>query len=602
MAIWIDNDLFDYVKTYIKQNWPEKKVKGSFRPHSWQSSRYIQVSTSIKSMDIHYEYYLGKVQIHFEGLFQTEEYKPLLQYLQEQIPSGDEFEWRKWQNMDQGLCESSSEINSWDDLNNTFRSIINSFDPIIDSFITNNEELFPNQGIVEYIPDLSYKIQSVPANSELDTSVKTIDKIPFYNLVIPTYQRPYKWTAKNVNQLISDIVAFRENNSYRLGTLVLYNNEIVDGQQRIVTLSLILTNILKRLSDSKMASIYDSFIENLNQFVSKTKFSNRYSLHNIIENIHVIEDRENDLTKDVLDFILHKCEFVVIELKNISEAFQFFDSQNARGKDLEAHDLLKAYHLRELFNISDFDSLNIDIWQKQRTEFLKDVFLMLFRAKRWSQGKSARDFSKKDIDIFKGISIRDGKRYPFYQMEIIAHVFSTMYSNDYARQIDQNKMEYPFNLDDQIVNGSRFFDMIRHYIELYCQVQNMSIDLHGSAKEIMTIIKDYNGMERTGDNYVKSMFYTLLLYYVDRFGWEEMDKVIPKFFIWAYTLRLESQAVQLISIDKYSTDYCSMFSWVHEAKTPYDIINLSQPNIASKSCTKCEEIESMFIKLNKYKK
>lgn len=39
--------------------------------------------------------------------------------------------------------------------------------------------------------------------------------------------------------------------------------------------------------------------------------------------------------------------------KDISEAFQFFDSQNARGKALYPHDLLKAYHLREMAGVSE---------------------------------------------------------------------------------------------------------------------------------------------------------------------------------------------------------------------------------------------------------
>ena len=74
--------------------------------------------------------------------------------------------------------------------------------------------------------------------------------------------------------------------------------------------------------------------------------------------------------------------FRSIELSDISEAFQFFDSQNARGKDLEAHDLLKAYHLREMTQMTESDSFNIDKWQKQNTEFIKNIFLILYRAKR----------------------------------------------------------------------------------------------------------------------------------------------------------------------------------------------------------------------------
>lgn len=603
MSVWIDNDLYEYVKTYIQTAWPEKRVKCYAKPRSWQSSRWIQVSTIIKDADIHYEYFSGRVQLHFEGKFQTGEYKELLQYLRKEVPSDGHFQWRRWQGMNQGLCEIDHDIDTREEVVENFTSIINRFDIVIQQFVDDNPHLFPNQSTVEYIPEMSYTLaNSVGEKPVLDTSIKSIGKIPFQHLLIPTYQRPYKWTAKNVNQLITDIITFSDKSSYRLGTLVLYNNEIVDGQQRIVTLSLILKNMLDRITDVKQRANYNEVIQNIETFIKNTKFPNRYSLHNVVENIHVIEARESDLTIKTLDFILEKCEFVVIELNNISEAFQFFDSQNARGKDLEAHDLLKAYHLREIIDMNLRDSANIDIWQKQKTDFLKDVFLMLYRAKRWSQGKGARFFTKDKTGVFKGVSFRDGKRYPFYQMEIIAHVFADLYANDPVRKIDRNQMEYPFNLDDQIINGSRFFDMIRHYMELYRNLTKHKFAEEGLAIDILKLINNYRGMERTGDRYVKSMFYTLLLYYVDRFGFEEMDKVVPKFFIWAYTLRLESPAVQLASTDNYAKEYGSMIRRVHDAQTPYDIINLSQPSIQTKACTMCEEIADMFVTLKKFKR
>ena len=68
------------------------------------------------------------------------------------------------------------------------------------------------------------------------------------NLVIPNYQRPYKWTGKNVIQLLDDIIEAKNQNkeTYRVGTLILHKNEkesiynIVDGQQRTITFSLLL--------------------------------------------------------------------------------------------------------------------------------------------------------------------------------------------------------------------------------------------------------------------------------------------------------------------------------------------------------------------------
>ena len=71
-------------------------------------------------------------------------------------------------------------------------------------------------------------------------------------LNIPNYQRPYKWTAKNVIQLLDDIIEAKNQNkeTYRVGTLILHNNkkneekptlDIVDGQQRTISFSLLLT-------------------------------------------------------------------------------------------------------------------------------------------------------------------------------------------------------------------------------------------------------------------------------------------------------------------------------------------------------------------------
>ena len=452
--------------------------------------------------------------------------------------------------------------------------------------------------------DRSYILQDNGSEQLPHVEICSVGALPFNDFEIPPYQRPYKWTAKNVNQLISDILAFRDRQHYRLGTLVLHNNEIVDGQQRIITLALLIRIMYNALKDEKARALYHDTYKKIHDFSNsdKVSFSNRYTLHNVVENIHTIENRKADFDRQLFDFLLTKCEFVVVRLNCISEAFQFFDSQNTRGKDLAAHDLLKAYHLREIEALSQEDSKNIDEWQSKPTHFLEEVFLTLFRAKRWTRGKRGRLFTKLHIDIFKGISLSDGKRYPFYQLEIIAHFFSNIYNQDPIRAIDRNHIEYPYNLDDQIINGGRFFDMICHYMNMYEYIRNYRKTLlDGSrAKEILNTLTSYKGSWRTGDGYVREMFYTLLLYYVDRFGDEELDKVIPQFFIWAYKLRLQSSAVHLASIDNYASEQNSMFRLVYDAKTPYDIININIEGVHSKRCSGCERIKDLFKEYNKY--
>ena len=58
-----------------------------------------------------------------------------------------------------------------------------------------------------------------------------IDKLLGMKIIIPDYQRPYKWTNKNITDLIQDIYKSIEESrkhadfKYRIGTVILYKNK-----------------------------------------------------------------------------------------------------------------------------------------------------------------------------------------------------------------------------------------------------------------------------------------------------------------------------------------------------------------------------------------
>ena len=183
---------------------------------------------------------------------------------------------------------------------------------------------------------------------------------------------------------------FKDSEEYRLGTLVLHENNIVDGQQRIVTLSLILYELFNK-KEIRIKNPYQEVQDRIKTFWKRTEFTNEHSIGHVRENLIAIEDRLDDLDDNFLDFLLSKCQFVVVRLPEISEAFQFFDSQNARGKDLEPHDLLKAFHLREIKRLSEKDSDNITKWQDLDPQRLVELFLTLYRVKRWAKNNSGKE-------------------------------------------------------------------------------------------------------------------------------------------------------------------------------------------------------------------
>lgn len=74
--------------------------------------------------------------------------------------------------------------------------------------------------------------------------------------VIPIYQRNYEWGESQITQLIQDIVDFfvkSQTPKYYIGTLIAYERklegrityEIIDGQQRLTTLTILL-NVIKK--------------------------------------------------------------------------------------------------------------------------------------------------------------------------------------------------------------------------------------------------------------------------------------------------------------------------------------------------------------------
>ncbi|WP_323595027.1 DUF262 domain-containing protein [Aliarcobacter butzleri] len=411
-------------------------------------------------------------------------------------------------------------------------------------------------------------------NIEKQKIIKISELINLNNLIIPEYQRPYKWTIKNVNQLIDDIFLFKDNKSYRFGTIVLHKENkdkkeilnIVDGQQRTITLFLI---ILAIKNSEKAKDYLRKHTNSSLDIKSGFEFTNSISQYNIKQNYQEISRRIKDFDTHVINFILEKCEFVVITLNDISEAFQFFDSQNARGRDLEPHDLLKAFHLREMFDSSEEEKTKVvKVWENMDQSKLSDLFSnRLFRIRNWSKGNSARYFTKNEVDLFKGISINSKTKSvdPYAKVFQMANVFVDNYNKSSDRLVDFMPMDYPFQLDLPILNGKRFFEMISYYEVKYNEFLK--------ENEIIKMLNEYDGRHRTGDKYIRMLFDCASIFYVDKFGMQEIEKVVEKIFVWAYKKRLEMQAVYLETIDNYALE-TNLFKIIRESNSYKDILNL----------------------------
>lgn len=445
-------------------------------------------------------------------------------------------------------------------------------------------------------------------------------------LSIPDYQRPYKWTEKNLNALVNDIQEHKDKSAYRLGTIVLHHDKnntslkninIVDGQQRTLTLMLLVWAIIQKpeldLEREDLKTALNEISNQINVFMGVQEFNSDISHYNIYQNFNAAKRIVSvNFSEQDIDFLLNNCQVAVFILDDVSEAFQFFDSQNARGRDLEPHDLLKAYHLREFSEQEQsLQAETVAHWESLDSDHLATLFAnYLFRIRLWSRGKSARYFNKDHAYLFKGIHLEQASQHPYLEPLRIAHYFIDDYNAQYQRHIDRQQMSFPFQLDQMIINGRRFFEMVEHYekqiskvIDHQNQSEKISIfdaTLAGRAHQIIKTLNNYDARHRTGDRYVRTLFDSALIFYIDKFATDRLSEAIEKIFIWAYRCRITQYSVQMATIDNYVLEK-NIFSLLKYAQSPNELLGWTLPfvdKLESRNIEKVKDLVELFKKLN----
>lgn len=373
--------------------------------------------------------------------------------------------------------------------------------------------------------------------------VETMELIFKKSLTIPDYQRPYKWQAKHIKQLVDDIYSYfiKEkdiNQECRLGVIVLHKDEgkdeynIVDGQQRLTSLFL----LLYVLNKNKNPFGEPNFLNN--------EFNHSQSVEHIKQNYEYLKSYVVDLglSDDFKNFILDKCTFATVILTDIDEAFQYFDSQNSRGKSLEAYDLLKAYHLRHMQGESSLKiNTTVAEWERAVTCPISLKLIMndiLYRHRRWKKFQHAEKFIKDNINTFQGLKKDEQNNYP-------------------DRAFDQARYN---NMAMTFIDGDGFFEYIFYYRCLYDELFGDNGKVN--SDEICMAIKDdedkplFKTLQantgRVGDFYLFTLFRIMVMAYYDKFGDYKLEQAVKKIAQWVYCLRLSQIRISFAAIENYA--------------------------------------------------
>lgn len=339
-------------------------------------------------------------------------------------------------------------------------------------------------------------------------------------LRIPVYQRPYKWQAKHVNQLLDDIfhhIHTGQKGAYRIGSIVLHQVsdqgdhyfDIVDGQQRLITLTL----LAYALGEKNLALL-------------QTSFSSPITQANIKTNAQLIQTRLKqypNLKETIKSSLEQQLELVCITLDNLGEAFQFFDSQNARGKPLAPYDLLKAFHLREIPPDNPKQTTQyVEAWENSISPSLSDksdkpsaprldtiMCDVLYPLRRWLNDENGMAFEQHAVNTFKGFSLASPPQWPIAKR---LYKLDAIFPNnplDYLSEDYHRAEGFPFQIEHPIINGKRFFEYIQHYRQQY---HYLFMANDSPIAKLVRKVTSYKKHTRTGDIYVRRLFFSTVFF------------------------------------------------------------------------------------------
>ena len=187
------------------------------------------------------------------------------------------------------------------------------------------------------------------------------------NYIIPIYQRNYAWGDNEISSLLQDIKNACEKNkeqdkNYYIGSLVVYRREnddfeVIDGQQRLTTLTLIMHYLDKLVFRNVSFEHRDESEQALSNLNSETLPSN---FSQALKTIKKVFDEWGNNKDEIVKFLLDKVEIIRTEVPEGTDLNHYFEIMNTRGEQLEKHEILKARLMKEL-PISE-QSLFAKIW------------------------------------------------------------------------------------------------------------------------------------------------------------------------------------------------------------------------------------------------
>ena len=246
-----------------------------------------------------------------------------------------------------------------------------------------------------------------------------------FDYAIPSYQRPYAWTEVQAGDLFSDLYDFfvkEKDDTYFLGSIVLIkdegkpNAEVIDGQQRLTTLTILLAaltsyfsgdlrsdfeNYLRepgRASQGLMPKprltlrerdrkFFADYVQNLKfkelialdpaQLDNESQRNIRRNAELLLQKLDVSFQGATERLCEFGAFLVQRCFLVAVSTPSQQAAFRVFSVLNSRGLDLLPTDIIKSDIIGNIKSPDKQDDVT-ERWEELEVQTGRDGFAELF--------------------------------------------------------------------------------------------------------------------------------------------------------------------------------------------------------------------------------
>jgi len=392
------------------------------------------------------------------------------------------------------------------------------------------------------------------------------------DLTIPDFQRPYSWMKEQVIQLIEDTInAQKEGKLYLIGNMILYKNdnklEIIDGQQRITTLSLVFYFLGEEIN----------FLHNEINILSSQRLKDNYT---IIKNY--FKNFEDSYKDGLKKFLKEKVYITYIVTDDLDEAFILFDSQNTRGKPLKRKDILKVHHLHKILKNRRLYARKWEEFEKYERDEIKgeidrlDELLYIISFIRRAV-KGILDIDNLDkLDEFEELKTRvksyllnNYNQPPIYEkfyfnfatneLELIT---KSVQKND--KYLVNGVFYLPYEILSSISGGEMFFAYVWKYFEIYKKLLKNDV-----------FVK-LNNVSGSGNKYLAKIYKTVLFLYIDKFNENDLNEFAKRVFLLLLYFRIIKNSVRKEGVLKFRWNDKDKFDFYKEIMFSYSSNELIQ--------------------------